>query len=288
MRWSFGTGFHCILCQLNACSPLQHGLLVIKLSIPTFFLSFYFMLNQTRNSSRSKEFESPTTIQVNQRSPEVKNNISSRKSFQSSKSDLDGLFCVTEGNARPTSATPITDGVTDLFDPLCSNDANSPGHRVTQSDVTSITGLVKGTNNTTYKTDAYSPQLKSNERSLICPLGNAMNVYTANAVYTGFTGSIQCAVNPPSGSYSFGDLSRNRPTQPNVTQPGNVFPMVNPFASNFPNTSHPIVQPSVFSGGSSIPLRLPPPSQRTDFAFVGKSGKADAFSFVQDEMKGRK
>ena len=265
------------------------------------------MLNQTRNSLRAKEVESLITVQGNQRSPDVldalealdlssgnrtsENDISSRESFQSSKSDLDGLFCVTEGNARPTSATPITDSVTDLFDPLCSNDANSPGHRITQSDVTSITGLVKGTNNTTYKTDAYSPQLKSNERSLICPLGNAMNVYTANPVYTGFTGSIQCAVNPPSGSYSFDDLdslSRNRPTQPNVTLPGNVFPMVNPFASNFPNTSHPIVQPSVFSGGSSIPLRLPLPNQSKDFAFVGKSGKADAFSFVQDEMKGRK
>ena len=99
---------------------------------------------------------------------------------------------------------------------------------------------------------------------------------TANPVYTGFTGSIQCAVNPPSGSHTFGDLdslSRNRPTQPNVTLPGNAFPKANPYGSNFPSTSHPIVQPSVLSGGSTIPLRLPLPSQRTDFAFVGKFGK---------------
>ena len=29
-------------------------------------------------------------------------------------------------------------------------------------------------------------------------------------------------------------------------------------------------------------------SQKTGFSFVGKSGKADAFSFVQDEMEARK
>ena len=265
------------------------------------------MLNQTRHSLRAKEVESLITVQGNQRSPDVldalealdlssgnrtsENDITKRESFQSSKSDLGGLFCVTEGNARPTSATPITDSVADLFDPLCSNGTNSAGRRVTLSDVTSTAGLVKGTNNTTYKTGAYSPQLKSNERSLVCSSGNALNAYTANPVYTGFTGSKQCAVNPPSGSHSFGDLdsmSRNRPTQPNVTLPENVFPTTNPIASNFSNTSHPIVQPSVLSGGSTIPLRLPPSSQRQDFAFVGKSGKADAFSFVQDEMKARK
>ena len=266
------------------------------------------MLKQTRTPSRSKQFESPTTVEGNQRLPDVldalqglglssenrshENNISSPKSYQRSESDLGGLFCLTEGNARTTLVTHITDSVTDLFDPLCSNDANSAGHRVTQSDVTSTTGLEKGAiNNTASKTGAYSPQLKSNEGSLVCPLGNASNANTANPVYTGFTGSIQCVVNAPSGPHTFGDLdslSRNRPTQPNVTLPGNAFPMANPFVSTFTNTSHPLVQPSVLSGGSTIPLRLPPPSQRTDFAFVGKSGKADAFSFVQDEMKARK
>ena len=58
---------------------------------------------------------------------------------------------------------------------------------------------------------------------------------------------------------------------------------------NFPNNSHPVVQPPVMCGPSTIPLRLPKQSsQRTEFSFVGKSGKADAFSFVQDEMKARK
>ena len=43
------------------------------------------------------------------------------------------------------------------------------------------------------------------------------------------------------------------------------------------------------SGASTTPLRLPKQSsQRTEFSFVGKSGKADAFSFVQDEMEARK
>ena len=294
-----------VFCTL--CTRVVHWNTVYVLRYH-LFVSFHFMSKQTRTPSRSKQFESPTTVEGNQRLPEVldalqglglssenrsrEKDTSSPKSYQSSESDLGGLFCLTEGNARPTPVTPITDSVTDLFDPLCSNDANSAGHRVTQSNVTSITGLEKGTtNNTASKTSAYSPQLKSNEGSLVCPLGNASNVYTANPVYTGFTGSIHCAVNAPSGSHTFGgldSLSRNRPTQPNVTLPGNAFPMTNPFVSTFPNTSHPIVQPSVLSGSSTIPLRLPPPSQRTDFSFVGKSGKADTFSFVQDEMKARK
>ena len=43
------------------------------------------------------------------------------------------------------------------------------------------------------------------------------------------------------------------------------------------------------SSTSTVPLRLPKPSsQKGDFSFVGKSGKADAFSFVQDQMKARK
>ena len=112
------------------------------------------MLNQTHTPSRSKQFESPAAVQGTQSSSEVldalqglhlssgsrfhENDISSPKSCQSSKSDPGGLFCVTEGNVRPTSSTPITDRVTDLFDPLCSNDVNYAGHRVTRSDVTSI------------------------------------------------------------------------------------------------------------------------------------------------------
>ena len=115
------------------------------------------MLKQTRTPSRSKQFESPSTVEGNQRLPDVfdalqglglssenrsrENDISSPKSYQSSESDLGGLFCLTEGNARPTSATPITVRVTDLFDPLCSNNENFAGHRVTHSDVTLIIGL---------------------------------------------------------------------------------------------------------------------------------------------------
>ena len=42
-------------------------------------------------------------------------------------------------------------------------------------------------------------------------------------------------------------------------------------------------------GPSKVPLRLSKQSsQRTDFSFVGEPGKADAFSFVQDEMEARK
>ena len=57
---------------------------------------------------------------------------------------------------------------------------------------------------------------------------------------------------------------------------------------NFPNNSHPVVQLPVISGASKTFLSLPKQSsQRTDFCFVGKSGKADVFSFVQEETRAR-
>ena len=44
----------------------------------------------------------------------------------------------------------------------------------------------------------------------------------------------------------------------------------------------------VISGASKTLRSLPKQSsQRTDFSFVGKSGKADVFSFVQEETRAR-
>lgn len=252
-------------------------------------------------------FESPSADQESQHSSEVtdifqglgfssgnhspKNDNSSRKSSHSAKSDLEELFCVTQETTRPISVTqsqePIKDSVTDLFDPLC---ANAAGQHVTQLGMTSTSGLAERYN-TKSKSGSKSPQPISNENSLISLQDNSSNVNTASTRFTGFTGSNYEPVNSSSSCHAFSNLDgllRNRTLQPNVTLPGNAVPMANPYSLNFPNTSHPVVHPSVLSGGSTIPLRLPPPTQKTDFAFVGKSGKADAFSFVQDEMKARK
>ena len=87
------------------------------------------------------------------------------------------------------------------------------------------------------------------------------------------------------------ELSHNRTTQPNVTLPASgpqrarqLYKII-----QFPFNSHPVLQSPVMCDPSTIPLRLPKQSsQKTGFSFVGKSGKADAFSFVQDEMKARK
>ena len=88
------------------------------------------------------------------------------------------------------------------------------------------------------------------EGSLVCPLGNTSDVNTANPVYTGFTGSIQCAVNTSRGSQSFSDLnslSRNRLTQSNVTAlPGNAFPCANPYGSSFPSGNQALTAKKLF------------------------------------------
>jgi len=263
--------------------------------------------SQTERSSGSKMFESPSADQESQHSSEVtdmfqglglssgnhspKNDNSSRKSSHSAKSDLDELFCVTQETTRPISVTqsqgPIKDSVTDLFDPLC---ANAAEQHVTQLGMTSTSGLAERYD-TKSKSGSKSSQPISNENSLISLQDNSSNVNTASTRFTGFTGSNYEPVNSSSSCHAFSNLdglSRNRTLQPNVTLPGNAVPMANPYSLNFPNTSHPVVHPSVLSGGSTIPLRLPPPTQKRDFAFVGKSSKADAFSFVQDEMKARK
>ena len=62
-----------ILCPFRACSTLEHGLHTISLSVTVqhLFVSFHFMLNQTRTYSRSKQFESPAAVRGNQRSSEV-------------------------------------------------------------------------------------------------------------------------------------------------------------------------------------------------------------------------
>ena len=102
------------------------------------------------------------------------------------------------------------------------------------------------------------------------------------------------SVNLKSGSQIFGNvdkLSQNRTTQPNVTLPASgpqrtrqLYKII-----QFPVNSHPFLQSPVRCDPSTIPLRFPKQSsQKTGFSFVGKSGKADAFSFVQDEMEARK
>ena len=216
------------------------------------------------------------------------NDTNSRQVFQGSKSELDDLFAVTKETAGPTLTRkiqePVKDSVTDLFDPLCNDSVSTFGLHVTQPSVISSTGAVKERSSET-TTNKTGPQLMSYENSFISPQGNAVRPSNVNSVNP-------TVVNTTGGSHAFDDLdglSRNRTTQPHGTLPSGGPPMGTQNSLNFPNNSHPIVQTSVLSGASTIPLRLSKqPSQKTDFSFVGKSGKADAFSFVQDEMKARK
>lgn len=269
-------------------------------------LSYLFVsaLQQTETTSRSQPFVSHTTVSEKRPPEEVfdvfqgldlssrnhtpKNENSSKQTFHSSKSELDDLFSVTEETTGPTfvrkGQEPVKDSVTDLFDPLCNDSTSSFGTHVTQPCVTSTTEM-EGERFSNTKTSSESgSQLLSYGNSLISPQGNVLPPVSSSNVNS---------VNPGlHGLHALGDLdclSHNKTTQPHVTLPSSGPPIANQYYSNSPNNSHPIVQPSVLSGSSTIPLRLPKqPSQRTDFSFVGKSGKADAFSFVQDEMKARK
>lgn len=220
--------------------------------------------------------------------PKNENENSSRQTFHSSKSELDDLFSVTTENAGPTFASqgqePVKDSVTDLFDPLCNNSASSFGTHVTQPCVTLTVGPGKERFSNSKTNNETGPQLISCGDSLISPQGNVLPPVSSaneNSVRSGLDGL--CALS------DLDNLSHNRTSQPQVSLPNAGLPMANRYSSNSPNNSHPVLQLSVLSGSSTIPLRLPKqPSQRTDFSFVGKSGKADAFSFVQDEMKARK
>ena len=111
---------------------------------------------------------------------------------------------------------------------------------------------------------------------------NSLDVNTASSA----------SVNLKDGSQIFGnedELSHNRTTQPIVTLPASGPQKHNcNCLYNFPNNSHPVVQPPVISGASKTLLSLPKQSsQRTNFSFVGKSGKTDVFSFVQEETRAR-
>ena len=260
---------------------------------------FVSTLQQTETATRSQPFVSHTTDSEKRPSEEVfdvfqgldlsgrhqvpKNENSSRQTSHSSKSAIGDLFSVNVENTGPNFVSkarePVKDSVTDLFDPLCNDSASSFGTHVTQPCVTSAIGPGKER----FPDSKTGPQLISYGNSLISPQGNALPpVSSSNET-----------INPGvHGLHALGDLdslSHNRITQPQVTLPSSGLPMVNQYSSNFPNNSHPALQFSGLSGSSTIPLRLPKqPSQRTDFSFVGKSGKADAFSFVQDEMKARK
>ena len=259
-------------------------------------------MQQTETTSRSQPFVSRTTVSEKRSSEEVfdfqgldlsnrnhtpKNENSSRQAFHSSKSELDDLFSVIAENVTPTFVSkgqePVKDSVTDMFDPLSNDSASSSGTHVTQPCVRSTVGPGKERFSNSKTNNETGPQLISYGNSLISPQGNVLPPDSSSNEN----------INPAlDGFHALGDLdslSHNRTTQPRVTVPRTGLPIANQYSSSFSNTSRPALQLSVLSGSSTIPLRLPKqPSQRTDFSFVGKSGKVDAFSFVQDEMKARK
>ena len=253
------------------------------------FLSFAW---QKKNTSSTKQPESPAAVIKNSQRL-LKNDLfqvldisdgnDDSSLVRSSRTDLDDLFSLIKGDKVPGPVTlnqeHVEGSVTDIFDPLCSTP------KTTKS---AAKGVGEQRYNTKSKSDSQSPQVTSYESSLMSSNGS-----TVNPGLSGFTGTFYSPVT--SGSDTFEDLStlsRNNIMQPNVTPnitlAGNALPPANRYVSNFPNTSHPIINPSVLSGGSAVPLRLPPPSKKAGFSFVGKSGKADAFSFVQDEMRARK
>lgn len=264
---------------------------------------FVSTLQQTETSTRSQPFVSHVTVSEKRPSGEVfdvfqgldpssrdhtpENENSSRQTSHCSKSELDDLFSVTAKKAGPTfvgkAQEPLKDSVADLFDPLYNNSASSFETNVTKPCVTSTIGPGKDRFSDSKTNNGTGSQLISYENSLISPQGNIFPpVRSSNE-----------NINPGlHGLHALSDLdslSHNRTTQPQVTLPNTGLPMANQYSSNFPNNSYPALQLSALSGSSTIPLRLPKQSsQRTDFSFVGKSGKADAFSFVQDEMKARK
>ena len=260
-------------------------------------------LQQTETTSRSQPFVSLVAVSDKRPSEEVcdvfqgldpfsrnhtpKTENSSRQTSHRSKSELDDLFSVTAKNAGPTFVSkaqePVKDSVTDLFDPLYNYSASSFETNVTKPCVTSTIGAEKDCVSDSKTHSGTGPQLISYGNSLISPQGNVLHpVSSSNEnINPGLPGLLALS--------DLDSLSRNRTTQPQVTLPNTGLPTVHQYSSNFPNNSHLLLQRSVLSGSSTIPLRLPKqPSQRTDFGFVGKSGKADAFSFVQDEMKARK
>ena len=264
---------------------------------------FVSTLQQTETTTRSQPFVSHTAVLEKRPSEEVfdvfqildpsnrnhtpENENSSRQTSHRSKSELDDLFSVTPKKAGSTFVSkgqePVKDSVTDLFDPLYNNSASSCETNVTQPCVTLTIGPGKGGFSDSKTNNGTGSQLISYGNSLISPQGSALPpVRSSNE-----------NINPGlQGLHALGDLdssSHNRTTQPQVMLRNTGLPMANQYSSNFPNNSHPALQHSALSGSSTIPLRLPKQSsQRTDFSFVGKSGKADAFSFVQDEMKARK
>lgn len=253
------------------------------------FLSFAL---QKENTSSTKQPESSAAVFKNSQRllkddlfqvHDISDRSDDSSRARSSKTDLDDLFSVTKGDKVPNPVTLNQEhakgSVTDVFDPLC---------YTPKTTKTAAKGVEKQRYNTKSTSDSQSPQVTSYESSLISSNGG-----TVSPGLSGFTGTFYGQVTSGSGTFEdLSTLSRNNTMQPNatpnITLAGNALPPANRYVSNFPNTSHPIIHPSVLSGGSTVPLRLPPPSQNADFSFVGKSGKADPFSFVQDEMKIRK
>ena len=223
-----------------------------------------------------------------------KNNTTNQRD-KGSKSDLDDLFSVKEDITRLSPVKQANaqeaskDSVTDLFDPLLTDSKNAVGNHVTQSNLASITETRKNYYSDSKTNVLKDPQLVSYGNNIISPQDN--NLRPMNSLNVNTPGSV--SLNLKSGSQIFGngdELSHNRTTQPIVALPASgPQGTLQQFPIQFPFNSHPVVQPPVMSGASTTPLRLPKQSsQRTEFSFVGKSGKADAFSFVQDEMKARK
>ncbi|PFX12377.1 VHS domain-containing protein [Stylophora pistillata] len=259
-------------------------------------LSALFDSNTTGPEKRSSEgnLDVFQGLDFSSGSDTSRNSNNANQRSKGAKSDFEDFFSVKEDITRSASVKKANgreaakDSVTDLFDPLLIDSKNSPGNHVTQSNLTSIVEVRKHHNFNSQRNVLEDPQLVSYGNSVIPPQDNilspmnSLNVNTAASASVNFTSGSQICRNSD-------DLSHNRTSPPNVTLPTSGAQRTNRRSLQFPYSHHPVFQQPVTSSASSIPLRLPKQSsQRTDFSFVGKSGRADAFSFVKDEMKARK
>ena len=173
------------------------------------------------------------------------------KSEKSSRSDLDDLFCLTS----TSGSTSSVEGQREL----------DPDQRVT---------------------DLFDPLCNAaatSSDSVISPApANLLSVNTSRPTFSGLAGIMHGPLHSPGDSHSL------LCCEPLVTNSRNGIALTNPAAANLTKISQPTAQASSLSAGSTVSLRRPQLTHKTDFSFVGKSRGSDAFSFVQDEIKARK
>ena len=197
-----------------------------------------------------------------------KNDNTSSISPVNNKFPSDDLFAVGDERERQQ---PANDHWTDIFDPLYSRGISDVGHQQPCATLNcGNTPLLVQT-----VTTASSNNISHHSSN------SAITTPRLTGFYGSSTGAVECTTKFTSfhGPHPQAYLSPQQVPPSNPTQ-GHHLPS---------NSVYRIFHSQSPSGASTTPLRLPKPSnQKSDFDFIGKSGRADAFSFVEDEMKASK